>query len=249
MAERIEQLQLNGGENTNPTLTKLRALFDKKIREGETTVDGLTDWLQCPGTDNNCQTRAQGLERRLWPEGSIQLGPGGKELTAKGNPEVFVMQSQVPGQWRVVKKKLDFGVPVLVKGPATVVGGDESNFKSGFHVVLFLAYGKDGKEGPEDGKKGPKDDKNGSKDGQNGTEYEYFVVFDPDISATAATWEAWKSLGSPDIERLKKLSPEELRKITFKMVLGGSEQGLGTLFRKYYVDQSRVLGSGNPAQT
>jgi len=210
---RIEQKQLEGGEVTQPKLADLRTLFQQRLpKEKDTALKDLEDWLQCPNYGGDCEQRATALASKLSPSDS-KVKPKAPDFTD-------ARFSSLSDKWTSVKKSLDINVPVIVKGLDTFIGGDQSSFKSGasHHVVLFLAYGKDGVGGGE-----------------------YFVGFDPDVKATAATWAAWEALGGPVKGPPLGLDAAKLNKFISDMVVATSGQVLGTLFRKYYVDQSKVF--------
>ncbi|OIW22899.1 hypothetical protein CONLIGDRAFT_143839 [Coniochaeta ligniaria NRRL 30616] len=211
----IEQKQLKGDEVTKPKLAELRALFEKRLPQGkDTTSKDLEEWLQCPNYGGDCEQRATALAWKLLPEGS-KVKPKAPDFTT--DPKF----APLSGKWDSVKASLDTNAPVIVKGLDTFLGGDQSSFNSGtsHHVVLFLAYGKE--------------------DGVGGGEY--FVGFDPDVNATAATWAAWEGLGGPAKGPPPGLDAAKLNKFISDMVVATSGQVLGTLFRKYYVDKSKVF--------
>jgi hypothetical protein len=118
---------------------------------------------------------------------------------------------------------LDINVPAAIEGLDTFIGGDESNFGKGptssQHFVVFVAYDK------AHGEKEP----------------EFFIGFDPDVMATAATRKAWRDFGGPDRGPPTDLNAAQLNQFISAMVFTASGQELGPLFRKYYVDRSKVF--------
>jgi hypothetical protein len=213
---RILQKTVVGTETTTPKLTVIRELLLSRIPTTDVTAVNIDGWLQAPpldkekedkeGTskksDSLCEGRASALATLLRPL-SVTGIPQPKEFKSKAITTLAV-------QWAGVDKLLGELTPVMIKGLDTFVGGATSVFNKGhsFHVVLFLAYGKD--------------------DGEDGKDF--YVGYDPDISATVATNDAWKIAAKGDMNGIIK-----------SMVLGTGVGGLGPLCRKYYVDKTTVF--------
>jgi len=119
-------------------------------------------------------------------------------------PRLFLNKFGLDKQWAAVDKTLAEGTPVIIKGLDTFIGGEKSKYRSGtsHHVVLFLA---------------------------KGMEEDFYVGYDPDVSATAATLAAWKLAAD--------YSGGDTNRVICNMVLGTGEKVLGPLCRKYYVDK------------
>lgn len=203
----IPQSPVLGTEKTTPTLDVIRGLLASKIPTTGVTPEKVVYWLQAPpwgssgkSADSRCDIRGPALAKELLPSG-VASAPGAREF------KTSTAYSSLASQWEGVDNLLKKAVPVMIKGRDQFVGGEKSVFNKGesFHVVLFLAYGKD------DGK-------------------DFYVGYDPDISATDATRKAWDIAAQDNIDNA----------IT-NMILGTGVGGLGPLCRKYYVDKESLF--------
>ncbi|MBC3840580.1 hypothetical protein GXW82_10880 [Streptacidiphilus sp. 4-A2] len=86
--------------------------------------------------DNNCQRRAK--------EVGALLSPGKEGLFT---PADLGSVLSPPKTWAGIDTALKSERAVYVNGPAGHVGGAMSNFTTGFHVIVFLAVGKDADDG------------------------------------------------------------------------------------------------------
>ncbi|MFF3019411.1 hypothetical protein [Streptomyces sp. NPDC057939] len=207
----IKQAYVQAGDKPTPALGDIRDRIANAVdaTKGSTGLERLVCWLQMPVDssfgkmkDSNCQGRAKGIGALLSPEKDGLFTPAdlGSVLSA-------------PAAWAGIDTALKAERAVYVNGPAEHVGGAKSKFTSGFHVIVFLAVGKDA------------DDR------------VYYLGLDPDVSATAESREAWTGLvaGEPETKPEDFTAAKSLG-VVKSMILGAEEGGFGPLVRKYYVD-------------
>ncbi|MFJ7209633.1 hypothetical protein ACIQWR_39640 [Streptomyces sp. NPDC098789] len=206
----IEQAYVQAGDKPTPALKDIRDRIAKAIDEtaGSTGLERLRCWLQMPVDsafgkmmDSNCQGRAK--------EVGALLSPGKDGLFTPGDLGSVLSASAA---WAGIDTALKSERAVYVNGPADHVGGAKSKFTTGFHVIVFLAVGKDADERV------------------------YYLGLDPDVSATPESRAAWKALVAGESET----KPEDFTAVkslgvVTSMILG-EESGFGPLVRKYYVD-------------
>ncbi|WP_327302250.1 hypothetical protein OG730_00825 [Streptomyces sp. NBC_01298] len=207
----IEQAHVQAGDKPTPALKDIRDRIATAVgeTEGGTGLKRLTCWLQMPVDsafgkmmDVNCQERAKVV-------GAL-LSPGEGRLFTPADLGSVINASAA---WTGIDTALKSERAVYVNGPASHVGGAESNFKSGFHVIVFLAVGKDA------------DDR------------VYYLGLDPDVSATTESRAAWKALVSGEPEtKPEEFTPAKSLGVVKSMILGDKDAGFGPLVRKYYVD-------------
>ncbi|MFF7296480.1 hypothetical protein [Streptomyces sp. NPDC008265] len=207
----IEQAYVQAGDKPAPALKEIRDRIAKAVdaTEGSTGLERLACWLQMPVDsgfgkmmDSNCQGRAKKVGALLSPtkEGLFTPADLGSVLSASA-------------AWAGIDIALKAERAVYVNGPADHVGGTTSKFTSGFHVIVFLAVGKDA------------DDR------------VYYLGLDPDVSATTESRAAWQALvaGEPETKP-EEFTPAKSLGVVRSMILGDEEGGFGPLVRKYYVD-------------
>jgi hypothetical protein len=194
----LEQSALGGIEITAPTLAEVRQMFAQHIPTAGVTDEDIIFWLQAPdgkgATDKLCEIRGPRIAEKLKPA-DTRLVPRPRSF------DTNTVISPLAKQWAGVDSTLQQRTPVLIRGPDKFIGGDKSIFSGGtsHHVILFLARGV-----------------------ETGSGKEFYVGFDPDISATTATRTAY------DIAKGNKNS------VISDMILGTGGQVLGPLCRKYY---------------
>ncbi|MFE2527223.1 hypothetical protein ACFXEL_23575 [Streptomyces sp. NPDC059382] len=207
----IEQAYVQAGDKPTPALKDIRDRIAKAVdaTEGSTGLKRLACWLQMPVDsafgkmmDSNCQGRAK--------EVGALLSPGKDGLFTPADLGSVLSASAA---WAGIDTALKSERAVYVNGPAEHVGGVKSKFTSGFHVIVFLAVGKDA------------DDRI------------YYLGLDPDVSATAESRVVWTALVAGETET----KPEEFTAakslgVVKSMILGDEEGGFGPLVRKYYVN-------------
>ncbi|MER5883693.1 hypothetical protein ABT160_07680 [Streptomyces sp. NPDC001941] len=206
----IRQAYVQAGDEPTPALKDIR----DRIATAVDATDGsglerLTCWLQMPVDssfgkmmDSDCQGRGNRIGGLLSPAKGGLFKPAdlGSVLVASA-------------AWAGIDKALKAGSAVFVNGPAEHVGGATSKFTSGFHVIVFLAVGKDTDESV------------------------YYLGLDPDVSATTESRKAWETLvsGKPETKPAD-FTPAKSLGVVRTMILGDAESGFGPLVRKYYVD-------------
>ncbi|MFI8266283.1 MULTISPECIES: hypothetical protein [unclassified Streptomyces] len=206
----IKQAYVQADDKPTPALGDVRDRIATKVAatEGSTGLKRLACWLQMPVDstfkkmmDADCKERAKSV-------GTLLSGEGGLFTPADLGSVI-----SAPAAWAGIDKALKAGSAVYVNGPADHVGGAQSQFTTGFHVIVFLAVGKDA-------------------DGSV-----YYLGLDPDVSATTESREAWKTLvkGEPETKPEEFTAPKSLGVVT-SMILGEGDTGFGPLVRKYYVD-------------
>ncbi|GLV87473.1 hypothetical protein Slala03_71620 [Streptomyces lavendulae subsp. lavendulae] len=206
----IKQAYVQAGDKPEPALKEIKDRIATAVdaTEGSTGLKRLACWLQMPVDsafgkmmDSNCQARAKEVGALLsGKDGLFTPADLGSVLSA-------------PAAWTGIDKALKAGSAVYVNGPADHVGGAQSKFTSGFHVIVFLAVGKDA-------------------DGSV-----YYLGLDPDVSATAESRAAWKALvaGEPETKP-EEFTPAKSLGVVKSMILGDGDTAFGPLLRKYYVD-------------
>ncbi|MFE5766929.1 hypothetical protein ACFQ7O_00950 [Streptomyces sp. NPDC056485] len=207
----IEQAYVQADDKPTPSLKEIRDRIAKAVdaTEGSTGFKRLASWLQMPVDsafgkmmDSNCQARAKAVGALLSPgkDGLFTPADLGSVLSAQA-------------AWTGIDTALKAERAVYVNGPAEHVGGAKSKFTTGFHVIVFLAVGKEA------------DDR------------VYYLGLDPDVSATAESRAAWKALvaGEPETKPEEFTAAKSLE-VVKSMILGDKEGGFGPLVRKYYVD-------------
>jgi len=230
----IEQAYVQQADVTNPAVASLRtrigAAIDNNPAPGAgTALDRVTFWLQLPTTtmftgmlDKLCEARGKRVGTAL------STGAGGlyepADLSAAGD---------ITAKWTAISERLHTDRAVTVKGPTDHVGGPRSLFiqsnGAGFHVIALLATGSDGGPGGRP----------------------FFLVFDPDVSATTEarqTWTTKKTLGDTSTKVSALTSADAIAQIKL-MVLGNDPNSFGPLIRKYYVDTAAAFPAISRAGT
>jgi hypothetical protein len=207
----IPQKPLVGNEKTVPELSDIRKLLGKLIPTADVTDKDIKFWLQAPTSSKETKSKdGPGKADNDCEQRATALASTLKPSSAKYQPRLFNTDkfSTLAVQWEGVDRTLAAGTPVIIKGLDTFVGGETSKFKSekSHHVVLFLAAGKE-------------------------SGVDFYVGYDPDISATEETNTAWKIADAAETNN----------KIISDLVLGTGDDGLGPLCRKYYVDKTRLF--------
>ncbi|MFJ3902803.1 hypothetical protein [Streptomyces sp. NPDC090025] len=207
----IEQAYVQADDKPTPTLKDIRDRISKAVdaTKDDEGIDRLKCWLQMPVDasfkkmiDSKCQDRATRV-------GGL-LSPGKSGLFTPADLGSVLVPATA---WAGIDDALKAERAVYVNGPAGHVGGGQSNFKVGFHVIVFLAVGKD------------TDDR------------VYYLGLDPDTSATTESRKAWEALvaGKPETKPEEFTAVKSLGVIK-SMILGDAGTGFGPLVRKYYVD-------------
>ncbi|MFJ4714313.1 hypothetical protein [Streptomyces sp. NPDC088785] len=207
----IKQAYVQTGDKPTPGLKDIRDRIAKAVdaTEGGTGIERLSCWLQMPVDatfgkmkDSNCQGRAKAIGALLSP------GKGGLFT-----PADLGSVMSAPAAWAGIDTALKAERAVYVNGPAEHVGGARSKFTSGFHVIVFLAVGKDADD------------------------HVYYLGLDPDVSATVESRAAWTTLvgGEPGTKPEEFTTARSLE-VVKSMLLGDEEGGFGPQVRKYYVD-------------
>ncbi|MFH9044324.1 hypothetical protein ACH4FA_34010 [Streptomyces sp. NPDC017966] len=207
----IRQAYVQAGDNPTPALKDIKDRITTAVysTQGSTGLERLKWWLQVPRDsafeakmmDSDCMPRAERVGALLSPGKGGLFTPA--DLGSVLNPSAT---------WAGIDTALKAGRAVYVNGPAGHVGGAESKFTTGFHVIVFLAVGKDA-------------------DGNV-----YYLGFDPDVSATTESREAWKALVAGDPEKKPEdFTADESLGVVKSLMLGDEEGSFGPLVRKYYV--------------
>ncbi|RAJ45522.1 hypothetical protein K353_01020 [Kitasatospora sp. SolWspMP-SS2h] len=217
----VEQAYVQPTDVTNPTVANLQAriatAIDNNPAPGTGTVlNRVKFWLQLPKAsmfhsgmvDADCDPRSKGV-------GSALSAPAARydsaDLSAPGD---------VAAKWAGISSALHGDRAVTLKGPTDHVGGEKSLFKqdngSGFHVIVLLATGNDSGPGGRP----------------------FFLVFDPDVSATDAARRAWvtKKTNGDTVAKVSALTEAEAIAQIKLMLLGAQGDVFGPLIRKYYFD-------------
>lgn len=208
----IEQKPVQVGDKTAPaSISDIRQRITLAVEATEgTALARLKVWLQMPADttvgDNDCKVRAEDVGTRLSTDG--------KKAYLESSLSVALNLKQ---RWEAIDKKLTAGQAVAINGAANYVGGDKSNFKLGFHVIVFLAVGTDADGG------------------------RFYLGFDPDISATEASRAKWKELVPVSTSIAGITDTAKSVQIIKAMILGDSTSGFGPLVRKYYVDTTKAF--------
>ncbi|WP_424213750.1 hypothetical protein ACN20G_17655 [Streptomyces sp. BI20] len=212
----IKQAYVQADDKPSPALKDVRDRIATAVAAttGATGLKRLAYWLQVPETsefkkmlDSNCHGRAEAIG------GVLSSGEAGGLLT----PADLGSVSSPAVTWAAIDTGLKAGRAVYVKGPAGHVGGGVSRFAIGFHVIVFLAVGKE----------------------SDGTVY--YLGLDPDVSATTESRDAWKALVKAPVEGGAEVKPAEFTveaglAAVKTLILGDGDSGFGPLVRKYYVD-------------
>lgn len=218
----IEQAYVQQADVTNPAVASLRtrigAAIDNNPAPGTGTVlDRVTFWLQLSTTtmftgmlDKLCEVRGKRV-------GTALSSPGAGGLY---EPADLSAAGDITTKWTAISDRLHADRAVTVKGPTGHVGGPRSLFiqsnGAGFHVIVLLATGNDGGPGGRP----------------------FFLVFDPDVSATSEarlTWTTKKTNGDT-VTKVSALTDPDALAQTKLMLLGNDPNSFGPLIRKYYVD-------------
>ncbi|MEV7283613.1 hypothetical protein AB0O01_03425 [Streptomyces sp. NPDC093252] len=206
----IKQAYVQAGDITTPTLQTIRERISTAVDEtAGTALERLTRWLQAPTSseftdmlDQDCKVRAEAVGDLLSAERGTLFHPS--NLSVAFN---------ISKRWESINAALEKGRAVYISGSASHVGGDKSRFKMSFHVIVFLAVGRE-------------------TDGRV-----YYLGFDPDVSATTETRDAWKALVAGDPEpKPGDFSATRSLEVVRAMMLGDTAHGFGPLVRKYYVE-------------
>ena len=215
---RIEQKQIKGTGNTAISLNVIRQQFEKSLGEYPAcTFLVLNQWLQAPVSDTGksdceCEKRAKDLAPLLNRHTEAAYSPSSGLSSTIGKP--------FQEKWDLVDESLKKGRISIIKGAAEQIGGQDSVFKHGHHVVLFLSTGAEERT------------------------RKCYVGFDPDISATKESQNLWDKLvkdNETENKKVKNLESAQLYHMVRTMILGEGASGVGPLIRKYYPDREKGL--------
>ncbi|MHA6764460.1 hypothetical protein [Streptacidiphilus sp. PAMC 29251] len=214
----IEQAYVQAGDVTTPAIATLRArisqAIDNTVAAG--ALDRLKVWLQMP-TDS---TFFNGTLDKLCGERAKDVGdrlsPGAGGLY---DPADLSAALDIAAKWTAISDILHSDRAVTVKGPTGHVGGAKSTFNNkdgtGFHVIVLLATGQE-------------------LGGRH-----FFLGFDPDVSATTESRNAWIPFalgGAGTVAKVSAFTDAKCAQVIKAMILGNAQAGFGPLVRKYYVD-------------
>jgi hypothetical protein len=229
-AGRVDQRELDGTEETDPPMRELRGRFEAHIGKHADScgIEVFAAWLQAPHkaphnpkalADSICEERAKDLAPLLSRPGTSHHHSGDGLVWRFG-------RSSQKGQenWKALDDAIAKGGAATLYGPAEQVGGVNSWFTTGKHVVVCLAIGREKVEEKI---------------------REFHIVFDPDVRATAATCALWGDLIAkhvPPDASLSDVEPKTRYLILHTMIFGQGNGRFGPVVRKYYPDKQRLLG-------
>ncbi|MFB6894553.1 hypothetical protein ACFCX4_35250 [Kitasatospora sp. NPDC056327] len=215
----IPQAYVQAGDRTAPSIQTVRARISQAVGTTPgTAVERLKVWLQMP-TDATFKDMIDNNCKPRAEKLGEWLSPGDKGLLKPS----LASKVGLEGRWSALARGLEADRAVLVDGAANHVGGPESKFRNdegrGFHVILFLANGLEQPSGRE-----------------------YFLGFDPDVSATTEARNAWLSLGiGTTLVDAQNFDAVRTDQVINTMILGDGQDVFGPLVRKYYVDRTAVF--------
>ncbi|MFJ7265498.1 hypothetical protein ACIQV3_02310 [Streptomyces sp. NPDC099050] len=215
----IEQAYAQADDKTTPAVKDIRARISTAVDATTGTgLERLQCWLQMPADSTFPKMLDSDCQVRAKRVGGL-LSPGKGGLS---EPSDLSVALGVPAKWTAIDTALKAERAVYVNGSTGHVGGAQSKFNNkgntGFHVIVFLAVGQEA-------------------DGRG-----YYLGFDPDVSATTGSREAWKALVAGVTEtKPQDFTAAKSLEVIKSMMLGSAEGGLGPLARKYYVDTTKAF--------